>query len=303
MSTSTDVLHGKILIVDDQQANVLLLEQMLRGAGYDAISSTRDASKVFELHLVNRYDLILLDIQMPGMDGFQVMENLRELEQGGYLPVLVVTAQPAHKLRALKAGALDFVSKPFDLAEVLARVHNLLQVRLLHQETRRLHEQVVAEQRVSQRLLVEALPANIARRLEAHPQVAPPGAAGLVAESYAEVTVLFADLVEFTRFSEGASAEVLAGVLDEISAGAGGPAGHPGLDRKRIVGDAYLAAVGSSDAVADRSIRAASKALDLVEALDRFNAHGRFKLKVRIGLDRGAGAAARAGRRTSLHDL
>ena len=80
----------------------------------------------------NRYSLILLDLQMPGMDGFQVMEGLKEIEEDGYLPVLVITAQPAHKLRALEAGAKDFVSKPFDLAELRARVHNILEVRLLH---------------------------------------------------------------------------------------------------------------------------------------------------------------------------
>jgi sigma-B regulation protein RsbU (phosphoserine phosphatase) len=73
---------------------------------------------------------------MPGMDGFQVMEGLKEIEEDGYLPVLVITAQPAHKLRALEAGAKDFVSKPFDLAELRARVHNILEVRLLHLETK-----------------------------------------------------------------------------------------------------------------------------------------------------------------------
>jgi len=76
--------------------------------------------------------LILLDLQMPGMDGFQVMEALKEIEADGYLPVLVITAQPGHKLRALEAGAKDFVSKPFDLAELRARVRNILEVRLLH---------------------------------------------------------------------------------------------------------------------------------------------------------------------------
>jgi putative two-component system response regulator len=132
-----DILHGKILIVDDQEANVLLLERMLRGAGYVSLTSTTDASGVFGLHLKNRYDLILLDLQMPGMDGFQVMEGLRKIDPDGYLPVLVITAQPRHKLRALQAGAKDFISKPFELAEVLARVRNLLEVRLLHKE---LHE-------------------------------------------------------------------------------------------------------------------------------------------------------------------
>jgi DNA-binding response OmpR family regulator len=107
-----------------------LLEQMLRGAGYVSVTSTNDPHEVCELHRKNRYSLILLDLQMPGMDGFQVMEGLKAIETGGYLPVLVLTAQPDHKLRALKAGAKDFVSKPFDLAEVLMRVHNMLEVRL-----------------------------------------------------------------------------------------------------------------------------------------------------------------------------
>src|ERR1035441_4875084 len=136
MIISSDILKASILIVDDQDANVTLLEQMLRGAGYDSIASTRDPHEVCELHRKNRYDLIILDLQMPGMDGFQVMEGLKEIETGSYLPVLVITAQPEHKLRALQAGAKDFVSKPFDLAEVLARVHNILEVRLLHLETR-----------------------------------------------------------------------------------------------------------------------------------------------------------------------
>ena len=101
-------------------------------AGYTCVDSTTDPNQVCELHRKNRYSLILLDLQMPGMDGFQVMEGLKEIEQDGYLPVLVITAQPAHKLRALEAGAKDFVSKPFDLAELRARVHNILEVRLLH---------------------------------------------------------------------------------------------------------------------------------------------------------------------------
>ena len=136
MVNLADILNARILIVDDHEANVLLLEQMLRGAGYVSVTSTMDPCEVCELHRKNRYDLIVLDLQMPGMDGFQVMEELKEIEIGGYLPVLVITAQPDHKLRALKTGAKDFVSKPFELAEVLARAHNMLEVRLLHEETR-----------------------------------------------------------------------------------------------------------------------------------------------------------------------
>jgi putative two-component system response regulator len=149
MISSSDILHGKILIVDDQEVNVLLLTRMLHGAGYVSITSTMDPGEVFELHLKNRYDLILLDLQMPGMDGFQVMEGLKEIEPEGYLPVLVITAQPGHKLRALQAGAKDFISKPFELAEVLLRVHNMMEVRLLHKELHNYND--VLEQRVREK--------------------------------------------------------------------------------------------------------------------------------------------------------
>ena len=136
MSNSADILNGKILIVDDQQANIQMLEQLLRGAGYSGIMRTTDPTAVCDLHRENHYDLILLDLQMPGMDGFEVMKGLQAIETDGYLSVLAVTAEPAHKLRALQGGAKDFVSKPFDLAEVLMRVHNLLEVRLLHEAAR-----------------------------------------------------------------------------------------------------------------------------------------------------------------------
>ena len=136
MVTSADILSAGILVVDDKEANVRLLEGMLRVAGYTSVESTTDPKAVCDLYRQNRYSLILLDLQMPGMDGFQVMECLKEIEGDGYLPVLVITAQPGHKLRALEAGAKDFVSKPFDLAELRARVHNILEVRLLHLQAR-----------------------------------------------------------------------------------------------------------------------------------------------------------------------
>lgn len=136
MVSNADILNADILIVDDKEANVRLLERMLRNAGYTRIMSTQDPHAVADLHRLHHYDLILLDLRMPGMDGFQVMQSLKELETDGYLPVLAVTAEPAHKLRALQSGAKDFVSKPLDLAEVLMRVHNMVEVRLLHEAAR-----------------------------------------------------------------------------------------------------------------------------------------------------------------------
>jgi len=134
MIAEAEILAAGILIVDDQESNVILLEQTLREGGYTRVTSTMKPQEVCALHRKNAYDLILLDLQMPGMDGFEVMEALKTNEADGYLPVLVVTAQPGHKLRALQAGARDFISKPFDLVEVKARVRNMLEVRLLYKK-------------------------------------------------------------------------------------------------------------------------------------------------------------------------
>lgn len=134
MISIQEILDAGILIVDDQETNISLLEQLLGDTGYTHVSSTTNPEDVCALHRSNRYDLILLDLQMPYMDGFQVMEGLKTNEADPYLPVLVLTAQPGHKLRALQAGAKDFISKPFDLVEVKTRIHNMLEVRLLYKK-------------------------------------------------------------------------------------------------------------------------------------------------------------------------
>jgi adenylate cyclase len=131
------VLAGRVLIVDDAKANVLLLERMLRGAGYSSVTSTLDSRRVAELHRKNQFDLILLDLMMPGLDGFEVLEGLAQVEKGGYLSVLAMTSHPPHKERALRAGAKDFISKPFNAVEVMTRVYNLLELRLLHKQGRK----------------------------------------------------------------------------------------------------------------------------------------------------------------------
>ena len=148
LTIDSGILDARILIVDDQEVNVSLLRQLLLEAGYTRVDSTMDPHEVCAMHRKARYDLILLDLQMPGMDGFEVMAGLDTNDANGYLPVLVITAQPGHKLRALQAGAKDFVSKPFDLVEVRTRIRNMLEVRLLYrklEEHNKVLEQTVQE--------------------------------------------------------------------------------------------------------------------------------------------------------------
>jgi diguanylate cyclase (GGDEF)-like protein len=145
MTILEEIFSSRILIVDDQLANVKLLEYMLADAGYTAVSTTLDSRVVVKLHQEEPFDLILLDLNMPHMNGFEVIEALKGVEQEGYLSVLVVTAEPAHKIRALQAGAKDFVSKPLDQTELLTRVRNMLEIRLLHKSLRRHNENLKKE--------------------------------------------------------------------------------------------------------------------------------------------------------------
>ena len=135
MITPAEVRRARVLVVDDQPVNVQLLEYLLKTTGYENVHSTTDPRQVVALHLKYRFDLIILDLHMPHMDGFQVMEALKPLESESWLPVLVVTAEPDKKLAALEAGARDFIGKPLDTVEVMTRIRNLLEVRLMHRES------------------------------------------------------------------------------------------------------------------------------------------------------------------------
>lgn len=144
--------NARLLIVDDEPVNVLLLEAILDDAGYRCLHSTSDPRQVEEMCNEWSPDLILLDLMMPHLDGYQVMARLQELQNGGaFLPILVLTADVSSETRqrALGGGAHDFLTKPFDHAEVLQRLHNLLSLHFLHQQ---LHQQnLTLEARVLQR--------------------------------------------------------------------------------------------------------------------------------------------------------
>jgi adenylate cyclase len=302
MPDAAEILKGKILIVDDLPANVLLLERMLSGAGYGAVASTLDPRAVHALHEKNHYDLIVLDLQMPGMDGFEVMEGLKDLEKDGYLPVLVVTAQPDHKLRALKAGAKDFISKPFDVAEVLTRVHNMLEVRLQNVEIRRkneelkkLFDQVVAERKVSERLALQVPPDSIASRLPARPDV--------TADGFSDVTVLIADVVGLAELTPAVDAERLALLVNEIFDRFDGLLKQHGIRKIKTLGNSYMAAAGVPAPADDHAARAVHAALDMLGAVARSNDHSGHALQVRIGIASGVVEAGVIGKRMYLYDV
>ena len=142
-----DYLKSKILIVDDEPGNVLLLEQMLIQEGYKSLYSTADSTKCIDLFVDVQPDLVLLDLNMPRMDGFEVMRKLKEIDPNSLVPILVLTAlrDDETKLHVLRSGAKDFLNKPFELTEASLRIKNLLEMRLLHQQVQ-MHNQTLEEQ-------------------------------------------------------------------------------------------------------------------------------------------------------------
>lgn len=134
MLSPTEILDARILIIDDQLANVQLLELLLSDAGYTQVTSAVNSEDAHALRRKTDYDLILLDQQMPNPNGLAVLEGFQQNHASNHMPVIVLTAHPSHRLRTLQAGARDIVSIPFDLLEIKRRVHTMLEVHLLHKK-------------------------------------------------------------------------------------------------------------------------------------------------------------------------
>jgi len=152
MRADDDLTEANILVVDDQEANVRLLERILQRAGYSNVATTTDPRLVLGLYAQFEPDLIVLDLVMPHMDGFEIMEELgKRVPEGTYLPILVLTADvtPQARQRALSMGARDFLTKPFDHDEALLRIRNLIETRSLHLRLKDQNEAL--EEKVSQR--------------------------------------------------------------------------------------------------------------------------------------------------------
>jgi len=137
-----DIKKSNILIVDDEPANVKLIEKLLNQHGYKNVISTQDSSEVLNLNRKHKSDLILLDLNMPNLDGYAVMDQLYDYFSEDIPPILILTAQHAQSFRqqALDNGALDYVTKPFDVNELLSRVRNLLEVSVAHKFMRSQNE-------------------------------------------------------------------------------------------------------------------------------------------------------------------
>jgi adenylate cyclase len=328
-----------ILIVDDAPANLGVVVESLEDHGFRVIVA-QDGVEGLQRADLAKPDLILLDVMMPGPGGFETCRRLKALGSTHDIPVIFMTSltDTEDKVTEFKVGGVDYVTKPLEIDEVIARVNThlslhamrkqleaqnaLLQLEIMerrkaedaleasrelirHQrdELKSLYDEIVAEQKVSERLLLNLLPAPIAARLKTRPDLIASGPPEVIADSFEEATVLFADIVEFTRFSAGMKPEQLVAVLNEIFADFDGLADNRGLEKIKTIGDAYLAAAGLPVPAADHAVRAAYLALDMIESLARFNERHGYKLQLRIGINSGPVVAGVIGRRKFTYDL
>ncbi|GAB3630506.1 Response regulator PleD [Pandoraea terrae] len=328
-----------ILIVDDTPANLGVVVEGLQDHGFRVIVA-QDGEEGLQRAAFAQPDLILMDVMMPGLNGFETCRRLKALPGTRDIPVIFMTAltETEDKLSGFKAGGVDYVTKPLAIDEVIARVGTQLNlhgmqkqleaqnaqlqreiverrqaeealdashemIRRQRDELKALYDKIVVEQAVSERLLLNLLPSPIAQRLKALPEQVAGRSLQVIADSFPEVTVLFADIVQFSRFSAGMSPERLVALLNEIFTDFDSIADMRGLEKIKTIGDAYMAAAGLPFPAADHAARAAHMALDMIDALTRFNERNGFNLQLRIGINSGAVVAGVIGKRRFIYDL
>ncbi len=275
-------MKDRILIVDDTPANIQTLAAILKEKGY-LISVATNGKQA--LDILNRLqpDLILLDVMMPEMDGFETCRRLKACEDWCQIPVIFLTSKTdtADIVKGFELGAVDYVAKPFNAHELLARVNTHLTMDHLRRE--------------NERLLLNVLPPSIASRLRSGEEH--------IADRYAEVTVLFADIVGFTELASSMPAHVLVDLLNDLFSRFDLTAQELGIEKIKTIGDAYMAVCGLPEACEDHTERILKMALRLMEITRSFKETCGVPVRLRIGINTGPVVAGVIGRNKFIYDL
>jgi class 3 adenylate cyclase/CheY-like chemotaxis protein len=288
-STEAKPSLGFVLVVDDEEQNRSLLRDPLEARGYE-IAEAENGMVALEKIAARLPDVILLDVMMPKMDGFEVCRRLKTDSKTAHIPILMVTALSDRKerLMGIAVGANDFLNKPVDIQDVILRVGNAVY-------TKHLHDQLQAEQKKSEYLLLNILPKPVAERMKA-------GEVN-IADSYPDVTVLLADLVGFTTLSAHIGPEQIVQLLNEIFSAFDLLVGKLGLDKIKTIGDAYMVAGGISFPRPDHAEAIAQLAINMQDEIERLNQQYGISVRLRIGICSGPVVAGVIGRWRFAFDL
>jgi len=287
---------GYILVVDDNRLNRLKLAHSLERQGY-TVATAEDGQQALDMIRAQSFDLVLLDIVMPEMDGYQVLERVKGDSTLRDIPIIVISAigEMDSVVRCIEMGAEEYLPKPFNPVLLEARIGACLEKKRLRDQEQAYLWQLQLEQERSERLLLNILPKPIADRLKA--------CQGIIADSFAEVSVLFADIVDFTRLSVNMSPKTLVVMLNGVFSAFDQLVEQHGLEKIKTIGDEYMAVgglptprPGHVDAIADM-------ALDMQASIDQFKVGNDRPLRIRIGIHIGPVVAGVIGQRKFSYDL
>lgn len=287
--TEDQMKPGAILIVDDTPTNLEILVDFFSEQGFDVFVAM-DGQSALEQIPHARPDLILLDVMMPGIDGFETCRRLKANEETADIPVIFMTAltETVDKVRGFSAGAVDYVTKPIQHEEVLARVTT-------HIRLRRLQQHLEEKEREADRLLLNVLPRSIVDQLKREGYVA--------AESFSDVSVMFADIVGFTELSAQQEPKKLIEVLNALFSSFDRLVDASKLEKIKTIGDCYMVVGGAPTHRSDHARAVAELALGIKEEVLEYNEKHQTSIAVRIGINSGPVVAGVIGTKKFSYDL
>lgn len=287
---------GSLLLVDDKESNRDLLSRQLSRYGFN-VAQAEGGEQALVMLQEQEYDLVLLDIIMPGMTGYEVLAHLKSDENLHHIPILMISAldEIDSVVRCIEMGAQDYLQKPFNPIILKAKITATLERKRLRDRERAYLAQLQQEQEKSEQLLLNILPQPIAERLKK-------GERSIV-DSFDETTVLFADLVHFTEYSTGVRPQELINRLNDIFLAFDILAELYGLEKIKTIGDAYMLVGGLPTPRPDHATQVADMALDMLDAIDRLNKQNHTNFQLRIGIHSGSVIAGVIGKHKFNYDL
>jgi class 3 adenylate cyclase len=294
----------KVLVVDDSRTLRKLLIRELNSIGITNIQEAGDGVEALEKIRTEAFDLMLLDMEMPVMDGLETLKAVKSSPELRYLPIIVVSGSEHFQrtIECIQIGAEDYLPKPFDPVLLRARVFSSLEKKRLRDvDKERIiqlqHEKELLniEQMKTEKLMLNILPKPIAERLKK--------SEGFISDSYPEVTILFSDLSGFTKMASNKTASELVKLLNDLFGRFDKRAAHLGLEKIKTIGDAYMAAGGLPIPRSDHAHIVADMALGMFEDLAAFNADNSIELQMRVGLNSGPVVAGVIGFTKFSYDL
>jgi len=289
----SDAESPAILVVDDNDDNRYTLTRRLKREGYANLAVAENGRQAVDALAERRFDLVLLDIMMPEMDGYQVLEHIKSNPALRDIPVIMISAvdEMDSVVRCIELGAEDYLPKPFNPVLLRARVGACLEKKRLHDQEAAYLSQIEHERQRADDLLHAILPAAAVSELKATDAVAP--------RRFEDVAVLFCDVVDFTPYCEKHSPEEVVGQLQDWVDAYEGIVVRHGLEKIKIIGDAFMATAGLLRPVDDPALAAVRCGLEMAAAARRLDSGW----SVRVGIHFGPVVAGVIGHRQFMYDL